>query len=216
MMQQGKRLLSSLTIGMKPNLGLVGRFSNAFKTRPMTMNMALSGSLMCVGDICAQKIEHLGDNFKVNWVRVVIMGSWGSVLFGPALSKWFQFIDRTLSGRNLATVLQKVLIQAIVFVPPLNAAFFSYSTSLEYMLSRPFYTWKAQEMKNEVKAKIKQDLVPVVYNSARVWMPINVLNWLFVPNHVRVLFTSLVSVGWNCYISLVQHKEEPSLEALRH
>jgi hypothetical protein len=44
--------------------------------------------------------------------------------------------------------------------------------------------------------------------SAKVWVPANTVNWLVVPAHLRTVFSSLVGVAWNTYLSLTLHDSE--------
>ena len=55
----------------------------------------------------------------------------------------------------------------------------------------------------------RDDLPRVLTSSLCFWGPINVINFRFAPPDVRVVFTSVASVMWNTYLSIVQHEYEP-------
>ena len=62
---------------------------------------------------------------------------------------------------------------------------------------------------SKARLKIETELVSTVKTSAQVWVPINFVNFAFVPNHLRPFGLLFFSVFWNCYLSLVQHRDVP-------
>lgn len=64
-----------------------------------------------------------------------------------------------------------------------------------------------------VRLKIENELVRTVAASASIWIPINALNFAYVPPHLRPLTLTFFSAFWNCYLSLAQHREAKILRA---
>ena len=64
-------------------------------------------------------------------------------------------------------------------------------------------------MLSVARLKIERELLTTVKSSATVWIPINVINFAVVPPHLRPFGLSFFSVFWNCYLSLVQHRDLP-------
>lgn len=58
--------------------------------------------------------------------------------------------------------------------------------------------------------KIKNEVIPVSIDSAKVWIPVQFITFKFVPPHLRVLWNNCVSLGWNIYFSL--RNNEPAIE----
>eukprot|EP00040_Diaphanoeca_grandis_P000538 m.15728 g.15728 ORF g.15728 m.15728 type:complete len:264 (-) comp10717_c0_seq1:64-855(-) len=62
-----------------------------------------------------------------------------------------------------------------------------------------------QDVSDEVYTRLYSDLGTVFTGSCALWIPVNTLNFLLVPAHLRVLPSILVSVGWMTYLSLTAH-----------
>lgn len=62
-------------------------------------------------------------------------------------------------------------------------------------------------MVTNAKLKIEAELWPTIVNSAKVWVPAHLVNFTVVPVHFRPVTISVVSIFWNCYLSLVQHRD---------
>lgn len=62
---------------------------------------------------------------------------------------------------------------------------------------------------SKARLKIETELISTVKTSAQIWVPINFVNFAFVPNHLRPFGLLFFSVFWNCYLSLVQHRDIP-------
>ena len=62
---------------------------------------------------------------------------------------------------------------------------------------------------SKARLKIETELTSTVKTSAQIWVPINFVNFALVPNHLRPFGLLFFSVFWNCYLSLVQHRDVP-------
>jgi hypothetical protein len=54
--------------------------------------------------------------------------------------------------------------------------------------------------------KWRSELYDTILTSARLWVPINLINFSIVPMLYRPLVLMAGSAGWNCYLSLSQHR----------
>ena len=98
----------------------------------------------------------------------------------------------------------KAAITAVIMSPPNNALYLGSTAALENALRPSPRPWP--HVAEAAHAKIQNELVTIVLNSAKLWVPINTLSWYLLPTHYRMLTISIVNVGWNAYISLVQHR----------
>mmetsp|Transcript_5025 Transcript_5025/g.9694 ORF Transcript_5025/g.9694 Transcript_5025/m.9694 type:complete len:318 (-) Transcript_5025:14-967(-) len=69
--------------------------------------------------------------------------------------------------------------------------------------------YDVEMMLSKARLKIETELISTVTNSAKMWIPINIVNFAVVPNHLRPFGLLFFSVFWNCYLSLVQHRDVP-------
>jgi hypothetical protein len=63
-----------------------------------------------------------------------------------------------------------------------------------------------QEGYKKVEKKMQEQFIPTVTRSASLWIPVNIINFYFVPYEFRMLAGSTVAFGWNVYLSLTLHK----------
>jgi hypothetical protein len=55
--------------------------------------------------------------------------------------------------------------------------------------------------------KLQNDFLETQQTSVCVWGCAQTINFLFLPTHTRVLFTSFVSVFWSAYLSFIGHRD---------
>ena len=120
----------------------------------------------------------------------------------------------------------KCLFTSIIAVP-INATFFVYATSVEHytaqftrymtrttetqLLRQPalssYDVYNHDILYDELSERFQNRFSNVVYASWIWWFPFNFVNWYYVPLNMRMVFSSFAAVGWNCFLSLVQHKQ---------
>ena len=66
------------------------------------------------------------------------------------------------------------------------------------------------EIGSRILLKYKNDLLETLVKSACLWIPFTTVNFLLVPANFRVVATSFIAVGWNCILSLIQHRDVTS------
>eukprot|EP00747_Dinoflagellata_sp_TGD_P189488 gnl/TRDRNA2_/TRDRNA2_49872_c0_seq2.p1 gnl/TRDRNA2_/TRDRNA2_49872_c0~~gnl/TRDRNA2_/TRDRNA2_49872_c0_seq2.p1 ORF type:complete len:206 (-),score=22.70 gnl/TRDRNA2_/TRDRNA2_49872_c0_seq2:96-713(-) len=192
-------------------------YSEALRVRPLRTNVASAGAIMFVGDSAAQQIELRRDGALAHcqdFGRTATMTSWNALFFAPFFFYWFRFLDARwptphdlewlLRGKR---VLKKVVVNHACSVAPLNAAFFVYSATLEHALSSAGEPGDAGTLWVKVVEKFRHNFVAVIIGSFSWWMPINTLNFMFCAPHMRILVTSVASIVWNTYLSLVSHRK---------
>lgn len=69
--------------------------------------------------------------------------------------------------------------------------------------------YDVEMMLSKARLKIETELISTVTNSAKMWIPINIVNFAVVPNHLQPFGLLFFSMFWNCYLSLVQHRDVP-------
>jgi protein Mpv17 len=56
-------------------------------------------------------------------------------------------------------------------------------------------------------AKVRDEYAATYVADTALWLPAQLLNFRFVPVQHQALVVNGVSVGWNAYLSLVQHRQ---------
>lgn len=58
----------------------------------------------------------------------------------------------------------------------------------------------------EIAAKLRTDLLPTYLVDIAVWLPIQTINFRWVPVVYQAIFVQSCNIGWNAYLSFVQHR----------
>jgi len=173
---------------------------------PTTTQGFIAGSLFSCGDVICQIIERSNQEKKeskevknkkedeIDWLRVGRMCTVGFVVVGPACHYWYKFLDKRMQSTTVAQALKKTLVDETLFGPVYLASFFVSIGILEGMNSQ------------QIVQKIKKDFWPTFLMDMVVWPPAQTINFYFVPPAYRVLYISFISLFWNAYLSMVQHR----------
>lgn len=169
--------------------------------------------------------------------RLTTMVFWNVTVTTPAFMAFYNYCDRLFLGKPTPLTVGTRVIMTLAFSIPINAMFFTYGTCVHHAaawsvsrdewnqeigdmatvdkglktedLSRlsppPPFDWEA--MWSKVHLKVTTELPTTMLNSAGVWVPVNIVNFAFVPPHLRPLLMMVCSVFWNCYLSIVQHRD---------
>jgi hypothetical protein len=164
--------------------------------------------------------------------RTATMVTWNVVFTTPFFLYLYRVCDRIFVPPTFWTVSARVLVTLFVSVP-VNALFFTYGTCVHHtaewyglrqdlklaMVNVGFDETVAKDalrtitqfdwpmMWSKVQLKVESELVDTIKKSATVWVPINAVNFAVVPPHLRPLWMMFFSVFWNCYLSIVQHRD---------
>ncbi len=133
--------------------------------------------------------------------RTGILVFWSSCVSSPWWTWWYGWLNAKFPSR----VFLAVGLTAALPAPLWNAAFFAFSTAAEHAALAPD-PWATRDVAiTVVREKLSTQLLPTVQRSAMLWIPVNIVNFTFVPVELRMLTGTLVSFAWNCYLSLVGH-----------
>lgn len=158
------------------------------------------------------------EQFSIDWKRTARMSLYGMFVSAPAYAVWYPFLDRytqkvfatasikastrMLSASSLAKDAQlrtwkivglKLGMDTAIFDPLYIATFFSVN-SLAEGKSPP-----------EIAQKLKSDFGSTWFVDAVVWLPIQAVNFRFVPVLYQSLTVQAANILWNAYLSFVQH-----------
>jgi protein Mpv17 len=193
--------------------------SHVMRTRPYSFNVVSSAAIAFVGDLGAQHIEHVkpprqqpphtaDTDLQLDVVRSAAIVGWSALVMAPFYTKYYRWTDSQWPHRTVAHIGAKVALTASVCAPMMNGLYLAVTSAIEnhyHPQPRP-----QSQLVAQIQKKIAAELPDLILTSAKLWVPVNSLNWYFLPTHARVLLSTIVSVGWNAYISLVQHRPLPS------
>jgi len=138
------------------------------------------------------------------WRSCTMLG-WGGVVNGGAVTLWLGFLEKIFpsQGQTLGRVVQKIVFNQACASPWLNGGFFGVATARNHNVASAAgrEQWLAAW-----GSKIRQDLPSTVCWSFAVWAPAHFVNFLFVPPHLRVVYTNMVFFSWTVFLSYVGYR----------
>jgi len=106
----------------------------------------------------------------------------------------FNFSSKFLS------ILTKVCVQQAVFTPVFNTYFFSVHSLLSGASLED--TWE----------RLKKALPVSVTNSVKLWPAVTAFSFMYVPPQFRNVFSGVIAVGWQTYLSWLNQKAAREVE----
>lgn len=203
------------------------------ETRPLATKVVSGAAIAAIGDINCQVFLEPDSPFDVK--RAVTFTFLGGAFISPLLHVSYGFLGRAFPGTSavvrplsplalyeclpalisrsrtlllaasyargseclttlLQTVAKRLALDQLVFAPTFLSVFFSLLLTLEGEADK-------------VPEKLAQDWWPAVKANWVVWVPAQLINFRFVPGSLQVLFSNVVGLFWNMYMSLVSHSE---------
>jgi len=174
---------------------LLRLFNASLIRRPYTAQCATAAVLFGTGDIIAQQaIEKRGKNH--DFARTARLTFYGGALFGPAITKWFQVLNRIQFSSPTKGVVYRVWLDQFLLTPGAVAFFFG---SMSIMEGKGISG--AQE-------RISSAYVPTLLRNWGVFIPTQIINFAIVPPHLRFVVVSVVSLFWNTYLSATNARQQ--------
>lgn len=104
-------------------------------------------------------------------------------------------------GSKFVSVLTKVVVQQICFTPVFNTYFFS----LHSLLAGATFeeTWE----------RLKKALPISIKNSVKLWPAVTGFSFMYVPPQFRNVFSGVIAVGWQTYLSWLNQKAAGEVRA---
>lgn len=143
------------------------------------------------GDAIAQLLVERKES--IDWHRFGTLCSYGLLVTGGVNHFYYKGLDNVFGAQlNLKTAVKKLVIDQCLLAP-LEIAFFM------------SYCGVFNGSSGSLTEKLKTDLKPVVINNYIVWIPAQILNFTYIPEKLRVLYTCIICMGWNSYMSWASH-----------
>lgn len=166
---------------------LIRAYNSALLRKPMITQCVTAGVLFGAGDIIAQQaVEGKGKDH--DFLRTARLTFYGGVLFGPAMTKWYSFLNRIKFPSPTKALVYRVWLDQAILTPVAVAFFYGSMSVLE---GKP----------EEALSRIKAAYVPTIIRNWGVYIPTQLINFSIIPPHLRFFTVSVVSLFWNTYLS---------------
>ncbi|KAJ7594280.1 hypothetical protein C8J56DRAFT_820797 [Mycena floridula] len=157
--------------------------------RPMVTQCCTAAFLFGAGDVIAQQAyENAGS--KHDFKRTARLSFYGGCLFGPAMTIWYQFLNRIQFSTPTKSLIYRVYLDQAILTPVAVGFFF---TSMSVLEGKP----------EEIVSRLEDNYLPTIIRNWAVFLPTQIVNFGIVPPRLRFVVVSLVSLAWNTYLSAV-------------
>lgn len=178
---------------------LLKLYNAALIRRPMLAQSATAAVLFGAGDIIAQQaIEQRGKSH--DFMRTARLTFYGGAIFGPALTKWYQLLNRIKFSSPTRAVIYRVWLDQAILTPVAVGVFFGTMSVLE-----------GKGVSGAVE-RTRTAYEPTLIRNWMVFIPTQIINFSIVPHHLRFVVVSVVSLFWNTYLSAVNARSQHQLE----
>ncbi|KAG3118303.1 hypothetical protein PI124_g1373 [Phytophthora idaei] len=172
-------------------------YASLLVTHPLSTKIVTGGAIAGMGDVgCQHVLEVEDDDARFDIKRTAIFTFLGGFLISPVLHVWYGFLGSRLPGVSTTAVAKRLALDQLGFAPTFLPVILSSVLALE---------GHAEDIPNKLRA----DWWPLTKANWVVWVPAQILNFRFVPGSMQVLFSNVVGLLWNAYLSYVSHSEVP-------
>eukprot|EP00878_Enallax_costatus_P003220 GHUV01003423.1.p1 GENE.GHUV01003423.1~~GHUV01003423.1.p1 ORF type:complete len:199 (+),score=39.85 GHUV01003423.1:178-774(+) len=165
------------------------RYKKSLARRPLATKAVTSACVASVSDAIAQKLT----GSKYSFTRTLKMALWGLLIGAPSAHYWHQYLQRWFAGKSdsLETAIQKVILDQLTFGPMYNFCFMAYTSMIVHGMPAAAFQHKAAK-----------EYPALQVNGWKVWLPVGLINYRFIPLQFRVLFANVVALFWGVFVIL--------------
>lgn len=182
-------------------------YKNLLRTRPLLTNCITTGFLFATGDVLAQtqfsnrKDEDLVATFDIK--RTLRATVYGGIVFAPIGDRWYKTLAKIKAPKSISNdktdTIARVAADQLGFAPFLGVPLYYSMMSLLEFNDNPTQS-AVERVKNNWWSTLKVNWC--------VWPVFQMFNFGFVPVQFHLLTVNVISIGWNCYISMLNAHSE--------
>ncbi|OAA57769.1 Mpv17/PMP22 [Cordyceps fumosorosea ARSEF 2679] len=183
---------TSIWMRLGPLTQVATAFGRAQQKRPYVVQTLSAMVIFIAADVSAQNIS--GSEYDpVRTTRTTFIGA----LFAIPQYRWFHVLARYFNYKSKAlSIAAKVAFNQVTFA----VAFPTYFFGMQALLSGESLSGTLRRL---------QDTVPRSWqNSWKVWPAAMAFNLSFVPLEYRALFSGMIAIGWQTYLSWMNRQAE--------
>jgi hypothetical protein len=174
----------------------VAWYSRKLDTHPILTKCISSGIVSGCGDVLGQYIvvkKHKKEWDPLRTGRFMLLGF---ALVAPIIHVWYGSLMVRFPGHGATAIAKRVFLDQAFFAP----------------LFLPMWLlnlWVLEGRSHEyVLENVRAQVPKMIVANWELWIPAQIVNLGFVPPKYQVLFSNLVAVVWNTYLSYTTHDPE--------
>ncbi|KAJ6786188.1 hypothetical protein PWT90_00750 [Aphanocladium album] len=183
---------TSIWMRLGPLTTIATAFGRAQQKRPYVVQTISAMVIFIAADVSAQNIGG-AEYDPIRTARTTFIGA----LFAIPQYRWFHVLARYFNYKSKPlSIAAKVIFNQLTFA----VAFPTYFFGMQALLSGESISGTIQRL---------QDTVPRSWqNSWKVWPAAMTVNLTFVPLEYRALFSGIIAIGWQTYLSWMNRQAE--------
>lgn len=141
-------------------------------------------------------MQSLFEKEKFDAKRTVCMGVFGYFETVLEIVYWYNFLDKMFGFKQcVRSSIKKTLVDITFFLP------------FEIILC---ICWVEAFENNSVSVidKIKKNFLDILVMSFTIWVPCGFICFYYIPIPLRALFSGVINLGWDMYLTFSSHKIE--------
>jgi len=174
-------------------------YSTKLDTHPLLTKSISSGLIAGGGDflcqICFERSQH-----KYDWARTGRFTVLGTAVVAPFVHAWFSFLNRMIPGVSVAAVLKRVAVDQLTFSPCFMSIWLTSLWTLE------------GDLNDGIPGRLVESMPSLMVVNWGLWIPAQLINFRFVPVKFQVLYSNVVALVWNMYLSYSQTRKQFHVE----
>eukprot|EP00092_Neocalanus_flemingeri_P060274 GFUD01072229.1.p1 GENE.GFUD01072229.1~~GFUD01072229.1.p1 ORF type:complete len:178 (-),score=33.05 GFUD01072229.1:212-745(-) len=164
-----------------------------FSKHPLVANCLTYGTLYTGSELLQQTILRAtddGDRTGYDWESLARFAVLGTAVFPPLMFHWYKFLDARYVGVGAGLVARKVMMDQLIFTPPMIATFFIGMSLLEG--------------KPDITKEFREKALPTFVANLGFWIPAHVINFRLIPPAGRVVYIGICSLLWVNFLCAVK------------
>lgn len=187
-------------------------YSKKLDTHPLITKGISSGLIAGTGDFLCQsfmvtdnddkndddnqnnKNKNIRADNDVVWdkARTARFGFLGACLVAPCIHFWYRALAARIPGTNMAAVVQRVSWDQFFFTPLFLPVWLTCLWGMEGHHAMDF---------TSIGARLQETMPVVMAANWALWIPAQSFNFAMVPLRYQVLYSNVVALLWNVYLS---------------
>lgn len=184
-------------VSMNPFKRLAQQYAAKSNERPYLV-AAMTGGVACFGaDVFAQYVTRESKKFSWDQRRSIGMATFGTIWYGGPLKLLYMGYARLFGEGTLRAAAMTASFDACIHTPFLLLP--------NYYLITGLVKGKSLE---QIKGELQKDWFEASTGMAFFWLPVCTANFLFVPQHSRVLFLGITNFVNKTFLSWLSNRQE--------
>uniref|UniRef100_A0A1I8PYF2 Mpv17-like protein n=2 Tax=Stomoxys calcitrans TaxID=35570 RepID=A0A1I8PYF2_STOCA len=171
---------------------LLQNFKVLITKYPITRGMISYSLIWPVSSLVQQTFE--GKTWgNYDWWRCLRFSLYGGLFVAPTLYGWIKVSSAMWPQTSIRTALAKAAVETISYTPGAMTCFYFIMSLLE------------MKTIEEAASEVRKKFLPTYKVGALVWPVVATINFSVIPEKNRVLFISVCSLIWTCFLAYMKH-----------